>query len=106
MSENEQQSGFTTSADGFTIVRPARITFTVPPALLSFRDPTGKEVGALRIKDNQVVFEGDADQSAQLFFDAFKNLVEHHITQYQQAPPAASAPDADTPRQPLVAGDG
>lgn len=36
--------------------------------VLTFTDEN-KEIGSLRIKDGQLTFEGDADRSAQIFFD-------------------------------------
>lgn len=55
--------------------RPA-IELPINPALLSFRDDNG-EVGSLQVVDGQLVFKGNADQSAKLLFD-------HVISKYSE----------------------
>lgn len=48
--------------------------------LLTF-DCFGKRVGELELKDKKLHFKGDADKSAKLLFDQFKQLVEQFIEQ-------------------------
>ncbi|HDY67463.1 MAG TPA: hypothetical protein ENH85_06715 [Candidatus Scalindua sp.] len=49
-----------------------------PRFLISF-DDKGKVIGELKIKNGKLYFEGKAEESAKLLFDAFKGLVDDYI---------------------------
>ena len=45
----------------------------IPSPAIIFPDANGKEVGRIMVKDGQVVFEGNFDESAQIFVREFLN---------------------------------
>lgn len=52
---------------------------TVKPRFLISFDDKGKFIGKLIIRNGKLHFEGKADKSAKLLFDAFKGLVDDYI---------------------------
>ncbi len=53
------------------------------PPLISF-DDKGKVIGELKIRNGKLHFEGKAEESAKLLFDALKGLVDDYIKQEKE----------------------
>ena len=47
-------------------------------------DDKGKVIGELKIRNGKLHFEGKADESAKLLFNAFKGLVDNYIKQEKE----------------------
>lgn len=47
---------------------PPSISKVVPPNMITFTDNEGEKVGSLYVENGLLVFKGDAEQSAELFF--------------------------------------
>jgi len=50
----------------------------VPNHLMVFSNGSGDTIGFIDIIDNQMIFEGDADASAKVFFDALKFSIDDY----------------------------
>lgn len=52
-----------------------------PDYIILFNDleDSCKKVGKLYLQDGKLHFDGDIDQSAKSFFEAFKNMVDDYI---------------------------
>jgi len=57
---------------------------TVKDYLMVFNDENNKEIGRLSIKDNKLTFEGNADESAKIFFDTFKTVFNEYINRKEE----------------------
>ena len=57
-----------------------KIAETLKPRFLISFDDKGKVIGKLEIKNGKLHFEGKAEESAKLLFDAFKGLVDDYIS--------------------------
>lgn len=62
---------FTTSNDDLTIVNWAQ-----SPKAIIFNNEEGEQVGKLSWENDIFAFEGKAEESAKIFFDFLKGLIE------------------------------